>query len=91
MAYQLEKKLQANMEQNIPILEIKEELKIHYPSIDDFKYAHVISDRDTVLTFMIKWQASEQSKIVQESQLKIKEWLKLRLKKDTITVSRWSL
>ncbi len=77
----------------IPFETITEEVKINYENLESLSYSKVINSNfkklDTVNVFLVKWNDSlinQEAQIKQE--VKLKEWLKLRLKLDTLVVKK---
>ncbi|WP_452598168.1 DUF389 domain-containing protein [Pontimicrobium sp. MEBiC01747] len=84
----------SKLERNyIPFENITEEVKINYENLEKLSYSKVINSNfktlDTVDVFLVKWNDSLITKEAQlKQELKLKEWLKLRLKLDTLVVKK---
>jgi len=92
----LERKVKqlSKLERNyIPFKTITEEVKINYESLEQLSYSKVINSNfkklDTVDVFLVKWNDSLINKEAQlKQEVKLREWLKLRLKLDTLIVKK---
>lgn len=77
----------------IPFDNIAKEIKINYPSVDQFSYAIEIKTNftkmDTMPVFEVKWNKSlaNENTILNENK-KLESWLKQRLSLDTLLVKR---
>ncbi|WP_452601900.1 DUF389 domain-containing protein [Pontimicrobium sp. MEBiC06410] len=84
----------SKLERNyIPFENITEEVKINYENLEKLSYSKVINSNfktlDTVDVFLVKWNDSLITKEAQlKQELRLKEWLKLRLKLDTLVVKK---
>ncbi|MEP1490265.1 MAG: DUF389 domain-containing protein [Algibacter sp.] len=77
----------------IPFEELVQEVKINYETIEHFTYSSVVSSNfkkiDTLSVFTVKWNDSlSKEKSRKSDQAKLKKWLKLKLKLDTLVVKR---
>lgn len=76
----------------IPFLNVAQEVRINYPEITSFTYAKEISSDfetvDTLIVFKINWNDSlidSDKRLIQKN--KLKNWLKYKLKLDTLIVN----
>ena len=92
----LENKVKAlsKLERNyIPFEDLSKEVKINYEHIDQFSYANVIQSNftkmDTLAVFTVKWNDSLTTKESRaKEKTKLENWLKLKLKLDTLVVQQ---
>jgi hypothetical protein len=86
----LESEISKYFNNKIPFLEISEEAQINYTGLAQLSYANVISTNfktiDTITVFNAKWHDS--IKNTQQQEIQLKQWLKTRLKLDTLVVTR---
>lgn len=79
--------------QNIPFKELSEELKINYEGVETFSFSNKITTNykktDTVPVINIRWKKNVSSKDRKTDLKKIEEWLKFKLKLDTLQVSEY--
>jgi hypothetical protein len=75
----------------IPFLNVAQEVRINYPEITSFTYAKEISSNfetvDTLIVFKVNWNDSliaSDKRLIQKN--KLKNWLKFKLKLDTLIV-----
>ncbi len=84
----------SKLERNyIPFEELTQEVKINYENLDQFSYASVINTNftkmDTINVFSVKWNDSlSNEKGREKDSKKLEQWLKLKLKLDTLVVKR---
>lgn len=75
---------------DIPFASISKEAKINYASLEELGYAnHIVTDFesiDTVPTFNVRWKAELSNSQKKAEMEKLRQWLKLRLKLDTLAV-----
>jgi uncharacterized hydrophobic protein (TIGR00271 family) len=75
----------------IPFKDISREVKLIYENIDQFSYTLELttdfSKIDTIPVFKVKWKHSVTNKAENlKAQIKLEQWLKLRLKLNTVVV-----
>ncbi len=74
----------------LPFKDLSEEIKINYDNIETLEYSNAIKTNfkkiDTLPVFRINWKAKTTSKEIAEDSKKLKEWLKFKLKLDTLEV-----
>jgi uncharacterized hydrophobic protein (TIGR00271 family) len=82
----------SKLEQNyIPFEDLSKEVKVNYETIDQFSYASVINSNfskiDTLTVFTVKWNDSLTTDTSRaKDKVKLENWLKLKLKLDTLLV-----
>ena len=85
-------KILALYEKNsIPFNEVIKEVKINYENLERFSYANEIESdfekTDTISVFSVKWNNEKMSAAnIAKEQDKLKRWLKVKLKLDTLVV-----
>ena len=77
----------------IPFEELTQEVKINYENLEQFSYASLINTNfkkmDTINVFTVKWNDSlSNEKTREKDSKKLEQWLKLKLKLDTLVVKR---
>ncbi len=76
--------------QNVPFKELSEELKINYEGVETFSYSNKITTNfqktDTLPVINIRWKKDVSSKERNANLKKIQEWIKFKLKLDTLQV-----
>ncbi|MFH6770022.1 DUF389 domain-containing protein [Gaetbulibacter aquiaggeris] len=77
----------------IPFEELTQEVKINYENLEQFSYASLINTNfkkmDTINVFTVKWNDSlSNEKGREKDSKKLEQWLKLKLKLDTLVVKR---
>ncbi|SRX73516.1 DUF389 domain-containing protein [Aequorivita antarctica] len=79
--------------QNVPFKELSEELKINYEGVETFSYSNKITTNykktDTLPVINIRWKKDVSLKERRTDLKKIEEWLKFKLKLDTLQVSEY--
>ncbi len=79
--------------QNVPFKELSEELKINYEGVETFSYSNKITTNfkktDTLPVINIRWKNDVSSKERNADLKKIEQWLKFKLKLDTLQVSEY--
>ena len=79
--------------QNIPFKELSEELKINYTDVETFSYSNKITTNfqktDTLPVINIRWKKNVPLKERNADLKKIQEWIKFKLKLDTLQVSEY--
>ncbi|SRX54271.1 DUF389 domain-containing protein [Aequorivita sp. CIP111184] len=79
--------------QNVPFKELSEELKINYEGVETFSYSNKITTNfqktDTLPVINIRWKKDVSSKEKRDDLKKIQQWLKFKLKLDTLQVSEY--
>ncbi|MBK5213085.1 MAG: DUF389 domain-containing protein [Flavobacteriaceae bacterium] len=79
--------------QNVPFKELSEELKINYEGVETFSYSNKITTNfqktDTLPVINIRWKKDVSSKERKANLKKIQEWIKFKLKLDTLQVSEY--
>ena len=79
--------------QNVPFKELSEELKINYEGVETFSYSNKITTNfqktDTLPVINIRWKKDVTSKERNADLKKIQEWIKFKLKLDTLQVSEY--
>lgn len=82
----------------VPFSSIKNEIKIQYPKLEKFAFAQSIEtsltidsieQRDTIPTFLLKWNKKIRNRELQQKEKQISNWLKVRLRMDTVRVIRY--
>jgi uncharacterized hydrophobic protein (TIGR00271 family) len=85
----LETELSKYYKDQIPFIQISEEAQINYSGLKEISFANLIQTNfqkvDTVTVFNTVWYDSVPNTSIQK--LKLKKWLKTRLKKDSIQVN----
>ncbi len=87
------KRLSKYEHNQIPFLELTEEVKINYERIQEISYSNVVTSNfskvDTLAVFTTKWNdsATTEKEINKEAD-KLERWLKVKLKLDTLVVKR---
>ncbi len=80
------------LENQVPFIKISEEAKTNYENLQEFAYSRQLktnfSKVDTLTVFYTKWQESMSIKDVDNQELKLKKWLKIRLDLDTLKIVR---
>ncbi len=80
------------IENQVPFIKISEEAKTNYENLQEFAYSRQLktnfSKVDTLTVFYTKWQESMSIKDVDNQELKLKKWLKIRLDLDTLKIVR---
>ncbi|MCG9970103.1 DUF389 domain-containing protein [Christiangramia crocea] len=70
--------------------DLSQEAKINYENIEEIGYSNLITTNfqklDTIPTFTVTWNSEIQSAELREQQQKFENWMKLRLKLDTIAI-----
>lgn len=86
----LEEELLRHRASGIPFQAISREAKINYRNIEEMSYANSIktnfSTIDTIPTFNVKWNPSLPNNVRRSEMAKLREWLKVRLSLDTLSV-----
>jgi uncharacterized hydrophobic protein (TIGR00271 family) len=77
----------------IPFDELTKEVKINYENINELSFSNVINTDfkkiDTIPVFTVKWVDSLTNETIRAKESeKLKQWLKLKLKLDTLVVKR---
>lgn len=86
------KLLQAELNKyyKVPFVQLSQEAKTNYSALESLSYSNVISTNfkttDTLTVFTASWYDSVPNHSQQE--IKLKEWLKIRLQLDTLKVER---
>ncbi len=79
--------------QNVPFKDLSEELKINYEGVETFSYSNKITTNfqktDTLPVINIRWKNDVSSKERKTDLKKIEQWLKFKLKLDTLQVSEY--
>jgi len=84
----------SKLERNqIPFVELSEEVKINYENIDQISFSNVVTSNfskiDTVSVFSVKWSDSmSNEKTIINDQDRLERWLKVKLNLDTLVVRR---
>lgn len=86
LSLKLSEELNILKSDTIPFNSLVEEIKVHYPLVTGLRYGKVYGGEDTVLTFFVSWEEEKTEIELDEDIDKIKAWLKIRLKKDTVNV-----
>lgn len=88
----LENERNKYLQNKIPFIKISEEAKINYNGLQAFAFSHQIktnySKIDTLAVFYTKWFDSIPTETKNKQELKLKNWLKVRLELDTIKIVR---
>jgi len=70
--------------------DISRELKVNYENVETLGFANMISTNfakiDTIPTFSISWKNNVVNRVKKDETRKIRNWLTLRLKLDTLAV-----
>lgn len=86
----LENELSKYQASGFSFADVSKEAKINYENIEQIGYSNEISTNfskiDTLPTFTVKWNDEVNGKTLQEQQAKFQNWLKVRLKLDTLAV-----
>ena len=84
----LENRLNAISNNQIPFSQISAEAKINYQNLAELSYYKRIktnfSSVDTLVVFEAKWKDSLSDMVIENQEVKLKLWLKIRLKIDSI-------
>lgn len=76
--------------EDVPFENLSKELKINYPAIEQFSYSREIttnfSKTDTLPIFSVLWKKNVGEKVKLAERKKLSDWLKFKLKLDTLKV-----
>jgi len=76
---------------NMPFEELSKEVKLLYSELEEFSYAKTVSTNfekiDTIPVFNVKWSKDIRVREKAENNRKLAEWLKFKLKLDTLKIS----
>ncbi|MAS21260.1 MAG: hypothetical protein CMF34_13565 [Leeuwenhoekiella sp.] len=77
----------------LPFQSLSEEVHVNYEDIERFGFSNTINTNfekaDTIPTFMIEWKPSLSEVQKRKEEQKLKAWLKLKYKLDTLAISRY--
>ncbi|MAM19055.1 MAG: DUF389 domain-containing protein [Christiangramia sp.] len=86
----LENELSKYQASGFSFVDISKEAKVNYENIEQIGYSNEISTNfskiDTLPTFTVQWNSEVSGKDLRQQQQKFGEWLKLRLKLDTLAI-----
>lgn len=89
----LQKIIHQTSKDTIPFNDIKAELKVQFERLEKVAYAPVIESHfadsvmiDTIPTFLVEWNRNTWRSLKRENEAKMANWLKVRLKLDTVRV-----
>lgn len=86
----LETELSKYQASGFSFADVSQEAKINYENIEQIGYSNEIftnfSKIDTLPTFTVQWNNQINGKALQDQQAKFQNWLKVRLKLDTVAV-----
>jgi hypothetical protein len=75
----------------VPFQEICVEAKINYENLETISYASTLRSNfnkiDTLTVFNVTWDGSISKRSQEENMKKLYEWLKYKLKKDTLILN----
>ncbi len=88
----LESELSNFYDNQVPFKTISDETKINYDGIEALSYYKQIktdfNSIDSLAVFSVKWKENIKRKMQEQQEQKLKSWLKVRLKLDTLVVVR---
>ncbi|MEH6657367.1 MAG: DUF389 domain-containing protein [Leeuwenhoekiella marinoflava] len=77
----------------LPFSSLSQEVHINYDDIDRFGFSNTINTNfeksDTIPTFMVAWKSSLSESSKRKEETKLKAWLKLKYKLDTLAIARY--
>ena len=78
----------------LPLQNIKKELAVQYPKIEQFAFAKTIelneaNRYDTIPTILISWKRGTYNSHIRSKTKTLEEWLKIRLQLDTLRVVKY--
>ncbi|MCM4157479.1 DUF389 domain-containing protein [Gramella sp. AN32] len=86
----LENELSKYRGDQFSFVELSKEAKINYENIEEIGYSNLISTNfqktDTIPTFTVTWDKKLNNVQVREQEAKFREWMKIRLKLDTLAI-----
>ncbi len=90
----LENQLIRIKQDTIPLYSLKKELAVQYPRIEKFAFAKSIElndsgKYDTIPTILVKWKKGTYNSYIRKQSKTLRDWLKIRLNKDTLRVVRF--
>ena len=77
----------------LPFKSLSEEVHVNYENINRFGFSNTINTNfkksDTIPTFLVDWKPGVSEAEKRKEALKLKAWLKLKYKLDTLTIARY--
>ncbi|RMA57136.1 DUF389 domain-containing protein [Ulvibacter antarcticus] len=77
-----------------PFKELSDEVKINYDELETFSYSNKITTNftktDTLPVINVRWKKDVSSKVRQEKMQKLDQWLRFKLKLDTLSIVEYN-
>ena len=87
----LEEEIARMKVEKVPFQELSQEVKINYSDLNSFSYSDMVvtnfSEIDTIPVFEVEWDRRVRTRERQENNEKLAEWLKFKLKLDTLLIT----